>query len=475
MSKRIMIGLAVLVLAAGGGWAWWAVSPRPPKARVDAATPTRGEFIVSLGTEGALQSDNSVVVRTGKAPGQITMIVPDGTILRAGDVFCRIESRDLLRKQADAELAYMQAEEEIEKTSDSAQENYDNAQRAVDQAEKDFGVWEASTSIRTKQAEAQLEFDRAETERLQTEYARAQRMADKGYQAGAEADLAKAAWDAQQFKVEQSVKNLDLNRRKIEAERVQRQGVVSAARQRATISRNRIQQQVAHATSRAQVAANQLKTVVGALADATILAPVSGTVSLNSTYQGGERRSWREGDQVQTSAQLGAISGTESMSIRCRIKESDIASLREGQEADIDFDALTGRTFKGVVSSVGTVAREVWVWEDPTAEANERVFDVVIKVKQTRLDGLKPGLNARVKILLKRIPGALFVPLEAVFEREGKSFVYTKQGDGFARRDVQTGDRNDVAVVILSGLSAGEAIALSDPTRRPAAATRKGS
>ncbi len=474
MPRRYAIwGLVVLVFAAGGGWAWRASAGRTARPQVAVTSATRGEFVVSLPVEGTLQSDDSVTVSTGKAPGELTMIVPDGTVVRAGEVFCRIEARELLRKQADAELADEQAQEEINNARESAQERYENDQRVAEQAEKDFKVWEESVGARTKQAEDKLAFDRVEAERLRLEYERDQRMADKGYQAAAEADIAKAAYEAQQFKVEQSIKGLELSRREVEAERRQKQVQLAAGQRRVVISQGRIQQMVAYAERSAEVAAKQLQTIVSALADTTILAPTSGTVSLFSTFRGGERRSWREGDQVSTGTPLGSISGSENMSVRCRVKEANVGALHLGQEAQIQFDALPGRTFAGVVSSVGVVAREVWMWEDPTAEANERVFDVLVKVKQTSggappaASGLKPGLNARANIILKRLPNRLSVALEAVLERDGRSYVYVKQGDdrgrltAFVRRQVQIGERNDVAVVVRKGLAGGEVVALS--------------
>jgi HlyD family secretion protein len=468
MMKRYIVGV-LLVVVAGAGWAWRTSVSRAPKARVQVTTPTRGEFVVSLQAEGTLESDDSVMVRTGKAPGQITMIVPDGTVIRAGDVFCRIEARELLRKQTDAELASKQAREEIDKTRQSAEEMADQAQRALDQARKDLQVWEESVGVRTKQAEDQLAFDRSEAERLRLDYERAQRLAAKGYRAASEADIAKAAYEAQQFKVEQSAKDLELNQREIESERRQKKSVVAASEQRATTQQAHIVEHVSRAKDRAEIADKELETVVAALADTTITAPASGTVSLFTTFRGGERRPWREGDQVSSGTPLGSISGSENMSARCRVNESNISALRKGQEAEIEFDALAGRRYSGVVSSVGSVAREVWIWEDPTAEANQRVFDVLVKVKQAR-QGLKPGLSARTRIIVKRLPDALYVPLDAVFEREGRSYVYVKRGDAFVRREVKLGDRNDVAVVVLSGLSENESIALSDPTRAKATA-----
>ena len=468
MLRRYATSIVILLLASGGGWAWRVSAQRTPKPRVPVAKVTRSEFVVSLLAEGPLESDDLVVVRTGKAAGELTMVVPEGTVVKEGDVFCKIEARELLRKKADEELSYKQAMEGIQNTREMAEERVDSDQRALVQAQQDFQTWEESTSIRAKQSEDQLAYDRAEAERLRLDYERTQRLADKGYQATAEAEIAKATYEAQQFKVQQSIKDLELNRQQIASERRQRQSAVAARERRVQISRDRIEGRVTRSQRWADVAAERLGNTTAALADTVIRAPASGTVALFSTFASGERRSWRAGDHVASGTPLGTISGSENMSVRCRIKENKIGLVRTGQEAEIQFESLAGKHFTGVVSSVGTVAREVWVWEDPTAEANERVFDVVVKVKQTEPGVLKPGLNAQTTIIAKRLPGVLCVPLDAVFEREGKSLVYLKQGDDFAPREVQIGDSNDVAAVIRSGLSEGEEVALSDPTRYPA-------
>jgi HlyD family secretion protein len=464
--RRYATSIVLLLLAAGGGYAWRVVAQRGPRQRVPVTDVAKGEFVVSLLAEGPLESDDLVVVRTGKAAGELTMIVPEGTVLKEGDVFCELEARELLRRKADQELSYKQALEGIEESRDRAEERVESDQRALLQARQDLEAWEESTSVRTKQAEDQLAYDRAEADRLRLDYERTKRLADKGYQAGTEAEIAKAGYDAQLFRVEQSVKELELNRQQIASERRQRQSGVAARERRVQISRDRIEGRVARSQRWADVAAERLRNTTSALADAVIQATASGTVALFSTFEGGERRAWREGDHVASGTPLGTISGSENMSVRCRIKENKIGLVRRGLEAAIQFESLPGMQFSGVVSSVGTVAREVWVWEDPTAEANERVFDVIVKVEQPEQGVLKPGLNAQVVIAAKRLPGVLYVPLDAVFKSGDNSLVYVKRGGGFSPREVETGDANDVAVVILDGLSEGDEVALADPTRK---------
>jgi len=465
-AKHVIGGLAALAVIVGGAWAWRTFAARSVDSGPPTATPTRGEFVVALQVDGTLQSDDAVTVRNGKAGGKLTMIVPDGTIVQAGEVFCLVESRQMEQRETQIELSFKQAQEEIEKTEESAREGYDNAKRAAEQARQDLQLWEDSNRVRIQQAEDQLEFDRADQERLRIEYDREQRLADKGYVAGAEAEIAKAAHEAQRFKAEQSVKDLELRRREIESELRQKRTAVEAAEYKAEVARTRIDEQVEHAKERAEMARKELDKIRESLAETTVFAPRSGVVALFSRRVGGERRASRAGDQISPGTPLGTISGSENMSVWCRAKETNIGSVWKEQQAEIDFEALAGRVFSGTVTSVAAVAREVGLWEDPNAAPNERVFDVWVKVAQDRPGRLKPGLNASVQFIVKRIPDALCVPLEAVFEREGKSLVYVKRDGQFAAREVTVGDRNDVAVVIRSGLRDNEIVAMADPTRQ---------
>lgn len=473
MKKRCIVTTLILLPAIAllifGRALLWKASGE----RMDVTQSTRGEFVISLLVEGTLESEDSVVVRAGKAPGELTMIVPDGTIVKKEQVFCRISASDLERSRIDAELAYKQAKEEIDRTRQSAVETYENDLRALEQVKQEMKNWEEEVRTRTEQAENQLAFDRAELDRLNTEYQRTVRMAAKGYVPAVDVEIGKAACEEQRFKVEQSDKDFELNRVQIDSERRQKLSAIAARERRVDISQSRIDGQGSWARDRAKRAEKRLQTITEALAETTIIAPETGTVTLFSTYRGGERRLWREGDQVRTGTSLGSISGNRKMIVRCRVNESNIAALHKGQQAEIAFDALPDARFGGTVSSVGLVAREVWIWEDPNANANERVFDIQVAVTQGPRQRLKAGLNGKVNIILKRLPDKLFVPLGTVFSEAGKSYVVVKQGGDFVRRQVQTGERNDVAVVINSGLTGIEQIALADPTKTAANAKKR--
>ncbi|RPI11868.1 MAG: HlyD family efflux transporter periplasmic adaptor subunit [Acidobacteriales bacterium] len=79
---------------------------------------------------------------------------------------------------------------------------------------------------------------------------------------------------------------------------------------------------------------------------------------------------------------------------------------------------------------------------------------------------LRPGLLADLEVIIEKIPNAISIPAQAVFEKEGKPVVYVRSGERFEERAVRLAKRSESTMVIASGLKAGEEVALADPTRQ---------
>ncbi|MDX1984596.1 MAG: HlyD family efflux transporter periplasmic adaptor subunit [Bryobacteraceae bacterium] len=82
---------------------------------------------------------------------------------------------------------------------------------------------------------------------------------------------------------------------------------------------------------------------------------------------------------------------------------------------------------------------------------------------------LRPGMLADVEIIVEKIPDAIHIPAQALFERDGKRFVYLKVGEKFEERPVSIGKRTESTVVIENGLKAGDVVAMADPLAKPGA------
>ena len=78
---------------------------------------------------------------------------------------------------------------------------------------------------------------------------------------------------------------------------------------------------------------------------------------------------------------------------------------------------------------------------------------------------LRPGLLADVEITVEKIPDAIHVPNQGLFERNGRQVVYVQNpvDQRFEERAVKIAKRSETVTVIAEGLKPNEIIALGDP------------
>jgi multidrug efflux pump subunit AcrA (membrane-fusion protein) len=86
---------------------------------------------------------------------------------------------------------------------------------------------------------------------------------------------------------------------------------------------------------------------------------------------------------------------------------------------------------------------------------------------------LRPGLLADVEITIEKVPNAIHVPMQAVFEKDGKPTVYVRTGSGFEPRAIKPLKRSESTMVIAEGVRPGEIVALADPTEKPGSKKEK--
>lgn len=79
---------------------------------------------------------------------------------------------------------------------------------------------------------------------------------------------------------------------------------------------------------------------------------------------------------------------------------------------------------------------------------------------------LRPGLLADVEIIVDKIPNAIHIPTQAVFEKEGKLVAYVKTGNRFEERVFRPLKRSESTIVVDKGLQPGEVVALADPNAK---------
>lgn len=140
----------------------------------------------------------------------------------------------------------------------------------------------------------------------------------------------------------------------------------------------------------------------------------------------------------------------DSYKISLSVDELDILSVKQGQTVNITLDALDGESFEGTVTKVGTVG---------STSGSSAKYTVEITVPKA--ENMLLGMSASATIQIDEADDAVLIPLSALQESGGKSFVYTeKSEDGTlsGKVEVETGLSNDSQVEITSGLSEGDTV-----------------
>jgi multidrug efflux pump subunit AcrA (membrane-fusion protein) len=192
----------------------------------------------------------------------------------------------------------------------------------------------------------------------------------------------------------------------------------------------------------------------------TVHAEIGGLLVMESIWRAGDYGQIQEGDQLSPGQPLAKIVDTNKMQVEAQINQAESELVHIGQPAIVNFDAFPGLHLAGKVRSVGAMGVAGW-------RENYYMRTIPIRISIEDADSrVIPDLSASGDVMLERKETALLAPREAVSAEGGRHFVYVKRGDGFTRREVQLGERNNTQVEILAGLSEGDEIALARPAAR---------
>lgn len=139
--------------------------------------------------------------------------------------------------------------------------------------------------------------------------------------------------------------------------------------------------------------------------------------------------------------------------VDCSLSENDAAVLETGMDIDVTIDAL-GQSYTGKL-----------VYVSPAMDDSAKTYTVRISLDEDK-SAIKAGLFARSQIDILQRPQTLFVPKEAVINKNGRVTVFVVRPDQTVEeRDVRIGLLNDTQEEIISGLADGDVVALSNQDR----------
>ena len=146
------------------------------------------------------------------------------------------------------------------------------------------------------------------------------------------------------------------------------------------------------------------------------------------------------GDYITVGQPLFNLEDLDPIKVDFRVAERYLSAVKPGQAIEINVDAYPGRVFKGEVFAI-----------DPRVDAAGR--SVVIRARISNEEKvLRPGLFARVTLILELKPDALTVPEQALMPRGEDQFVFKVIDGKVKQTKVTIGTRRDGRVEIVNGL-----------------------
>lgn len=322
-----------------------------------------------------------------------------------------------------------------------------------------------------------VEFDKAEVEKAivdakaELEIANAElrkTLAQQGSQIeGLEADLQQTRLQHRisKLNLEKSAYESDISKKEIELE-LEKAGISLERAEKEIENQKSINtEEISKLELRVNQVASKLQEAFGTLAKLTVISPAPGIAIIERNRSTDQKIA--VDDQLWPGWPMISLPDLMLMKAEAPVNEIDIAKIDTSLSARVRLDAFPDTSFHGYVSEVATLAR------NKDRDSKVKVFDVTIILEEND-EILMPGMTVSCEIIVDQINDVISIPMEALFEKDGKNFVYIKNGGGFEPRSVSIGQDNQDFVIINEGLDENEEVALVDPTIGEAASESGG-
>jgi RND family efflux transporter MFP subunit len=451
------------------------------------ATATRGELVVTVTEKGELEAIDAVNVNNElEGVGKLVSIVPEGTVVKKGETVAQLDA-DELTKLLNKQRVTLQAaevkvkESESEVTQSRIKEKSETAKarktlKLAEIAQKKYTDAEGEYTKELKKLQGALELARRELVEAQDELEFTRKQLRRGFGDLGAVRSRELGVQEKEFKVQSAASELGVLE-KFTKEEQETKLSFEATDAKAELERTveaqkslvqKTEDQLANAKSTRDIEKETLDRIQKQIDQCTIKAPADGMVIYSSQRWYGEQGQIRPGATLQFQQPIFSLPDFSKMRVKMKVHESQVKKVQTGQKANLRLEAIADRPLTGTVSKIGTVGQNDGYWG-----SRIRAYETHITLDEVPTDaGLKPGMSAEVKILVRKTPDALLVPVSAVAEVDGQKVVYLLRGNRVERREVQTGDENEQFVQILDGLTDGEQVALD--ARARAAADLKG-
>lgn len=181
---------------------------------------------------------------------------------------------------------------------------------------------------------------------------------------------------------------------------------------------------------RVQTTENQLEVARIKLRDSKVVSPIDGVIA---------KRSVKAHNMLSNSGnEMFHVVSLDSLIGVVYLPESELSKVKLGQVAKLNFPAEPNLQLEATVLRIA-----------PLVDSKLGTFKVTLTIDNQE-NILKPGMFARVALLLDSKQGVTLVPENAVIKKDGKATLFVAQNDRAKKLDVETGYTQDGWVEVIT-------------------------
>ncbi|MGL4942502.1 MAG: efflux RND transporter periplasmic adaptor subunit [Thermoguttaceae bacterium] len=437
--RLVTLVVVVTVLGASGYGVWSLLSAGNVASPPEMIRVLRERFVHQILERGNVESAQNVEIRCEvESPGGLTIIslVPEGTSVKKGDLLVELDASTLAENVTKQRIVVSNAMAAMAK-SEADLRNAELSLKEYTEGKYLHELKVIDDKIFVAREEARLAEDNVRFN---------QKLLERGYltESQAEADVIafrKATNARESAELEKDVLTQFTYEKNV---RTYTSAVASAtAKANADRENEELEQ-------------SRLRHLQTQLERCRIVAPQDGQVVYFISRWGGEEDLIREGKKVFERQILMRLPDPTQMQVKGLVNEASIRLVKTGQKATVRLEAFPNRDFDGVVERVNDYPEQSGGGGGATMS---REYQVLVRINDAP-EGIKPGLTAEVLITVNEIADALVLPVQAVFQYNGKSYCMTYRDGVFEKHEIEIGATNDKKVVIASGLEAGDEVVL---------------
>lgn len=167
-----------------------------------------------------------------------------------------------------------------------------------------------------------------------------------------------------------------------------------------------------------------------------------------------------EGANVRLRQTMLTIPDMSQMGVKVNVHESQVKKVHIGQPVKVRVDAEPDKELDGRVAELAVLPDSSSSRYTP----NLKVYPCIIHINGYH-PWMKPGMNAKVEIIIDQLADVIYVPVQSVEVEQDQHFCYIDNSGSLERRMIKTGLFNNEFIEVRDGLRGGEAVALTLPKK----------